>query len=83
MNHSLLAKRPKDSSKEEFTKSWDNCGYTLSALALLLTELIEQNNKVTKDDFDCPNHYAKLAFQAGENKAYEYVLSLLPENSKP
>lgn len=82
MNHSLLKHKPKDSTNSEFEKSWENVGYTLQALNLLLDELIENNNNVKKADFDTPNHYAKLAFQAGENKAYEYIKSLLPESAK-
>ena len=79
MNNSLLSKRPKDSDKDEFVKAWNNSSYVLEPLALLIQELMDQNNKVNKDDFDCPNHYAKLAFQAGENKAYAFLLSLLPK----
>ena len=82
MNHSLLKHKPKEVSSDEFNKTWDNIGYTLQALVSLLDELVENNNKVKKDDFDTPNHYAKLAFQAGENKAYEYIKSLLPETAK-
>jgi hypothetical protein len=82
MNHLLLKHRPKDTTEEEFKKSWDNVGYSLSALASLLSHLIKENEKVKRDDFDCPNHYAKLAFQAGENKAYDLILSLLPSSSK-
>lgn len=77
MNQLLLSKRPKDSDKEEFVKAFNNAQYVLEPVQAVLRELIEQNNKVNKDDFNCPNHYAKLAFQAGENKAYDYILSLL------
>jgi len=77
MNQLLLSKRPKDSNKEEFVKAFNNAQYVLDPLVEVLQELIEQNNKVNKDDFNCPNHYAKLAFQAGENKAYDLILSLL------
>lgn len=78
MNNLLLSKRPKDSDKDEFIKAWNNSQYVLECLADVLKDLMEQNNKVNKDDFDCPNHYAKLAFQAGENKAYAFILSLMP-----
>lgn len=77
MNQLLLSKRPKDADKEEFVKAFNNAQYVLDPIKEVLKELIEQNNKVNKDDFNCPNHYAKLAFQAGENKAYDYMLSLL------
>lgn len=79
MNNLLLSKRPKDSTADEFVKAYNNSSYVLEPLAKVLQELILQNDKVNKDDFDCPNHYAKLAFQAGENKAYAFILSLLPK----
>lgn len=82
MNQLLLKYKPKEVTKDDFNNSWENIGYTLQALAGALDELIENNNRVKKDDFDSPNHYAKLAFQAGENRAYEFIKSLLPETAK-
>lgn len=82
MKACLLKHKPKDVTTEEFQKTWDNVGYSLSALRSLLDELISDNNEVKRADFDCPNHYAKLAFQSGENRAYEFIKSLLPETSK-
>lgn len=79
MNNLLLSKRPKESTADEFVKAYNNSSYVLEPLAKVLQELILQNDKVNKDDFDCPNHYPKLAFQAGENKAYAFILSLLPK----
>lgn len=83
MNKVLLDNRPQDSSQEEFKKAWDNSGYVLEALWKTLNAFIEQNNEVKKDDFDCPNHYAKLAYQAGLNKAWKQVMDMLPESAKP
>lgn len=83
MNKVLLDNRPQDSSPEEFKKAWDNSGYVLEALWKTLNAFIEQNNEVKKDDFDCPNHYAKLAYQAGLNKAWKQVIDMLPESAKP
>jgi hypothetical protein len=83
MNSNLLRLRPKDSSPEEFKKAWDNSGYVLEALYKLLEEQMATNNKVNKDDFDCPNHYAKLAYQAGYSNALEMVKDLLPASAKP
>lgn len=82
MNSNLIKHKPDDSSNEEFVKVWENSGYALRPLHKLLKELISANNKINKDDFAMPNHYPKLMFQAGENKAYEYILSLLPDSSK-
>lgn len=82
MNSNLAKYIPKDSTREEFQKIWDNAGYTLTPLYLLLKEMQSNNNRILKDDFSCPNHYARLAFQAGENKAYEYIIGLLPNSVK-
>lgn len=82
MKSCLLKHKPKDVTGEEFEKTWENIGYSLVALRSLLDELIVANNEVKRADFDCPNHYAKLAFQSGENRAYEFIKSLLPETSK-
>lgn len=83
MNKLLLNNRPSDSSPEEFTKAWNNATYVMEALYKTLEQFKAENNKVGKDDFDCPNHYAKLAYQAGLCKAYEQILAMLPEGSKP
>lgn len=82
MKQALVKHIPKDSTAEEFNKVWENSNYALIPLYKLLQELIDENNRIKKDDFDCPNHYAKLAFQAGENRAYAYILSLLPTSCK-
>lgn len=83
MNKVLLDNRPQDCSPEEFKKVWDNSGYALEALYKTLEILKDQNNKVKKDDFDCPNHYAKLAYQAGYFEALKLVQDMLPDSSKP
>lgn len=83
MNKLLLDNRPSDSTPEEFKKAWDNSGYVMEALYKTLQGFIAQNEEVKKDDFDCPNHYAKLAYQAGLNKAWKQVIDMLPESAKP
>jgi gamma-glutamyl phosphate reductase len=82
MNKLLLNNKPKDSSNEEFIKAWNNSGYTLEALYKTLQLLKEEINSIKKDDFDCPNHYAKLAFNLGQVKMIDLIVSMLPDNSK-
>lgn len=82
MNKLLLNNKPKDSTNEEFTKAWNNSSYVLEALYNTLTTLKEEITSIKKDDFDCPNHYAKLAYNLGQIKAYEFVMSLLPDTAK-
>ena len=82
MNTLLLKHRPKDSSKEEFTKMWDNLGYSLEALYKCIHELSTSCSKVREDDFAIHNHYALLAYQAGKKQAYQEVMDLLPKGAK-
>ena len=82
MNKLLLNNKPKDSSNEEFIKAWNNSSYTLEALYKTLLILKEETNNIKKDDFDCPNHYAKLAFNLGQIKAYELIIAMLPDTAK-
>lgn len=82
MNKLLLNNKPIGSSNEEFIKAWDNSTYVMEALYKTLTALNKDLNSVKKDDFDCPNHYAKLAYQAGQTKMIDFVISLLPEGAK-
>lgn len=82
MNTLLLKNKPDDISKEEFNKLWDNAGYTLRALYSTLEELKASFEIVKPDDFDCPNHYAKLAFQAGMARAYDQIMQMLPNSAK-
>lgn len=82
MNSLLVKHRPKDCDPAAFGVAWHNSGYVLEALYKTIQQLQQENNKINKDDFDCPNHYAKLAYQAGMNKAYETILEMMPESAK-
>lgn len=82
MKIALSKNRPAEMSKEEFDKSWNNIGYTLSALYTTLQEWKTSNTFVKEDDFSIPNHYALLAFQAGKKAAYQEIEDLLPPTSK-
>jgi len=82
MNKLLLNNKPKDSSNEEFIKAWNNSSYTLEVLYKTLLVLKEEINSIKKDDFDCPNHYAKLAYNLGQTKAFDLIISMLPDTAK-
>jgi enoyl-[acyl-carrier-protein] reductase (NADH) len=82
MNKLLLNNKPIDSSNEEFIKAWNNSSYTLEALYKTLLVLKEEINSIKKDDFDCPNHYAKLAYNLGQMKAFDLIISMLPDTAK-
>jgi len=74
MNNLLLKKVKED--KDKYIQSFNNSSYVFTPIIELLQELVNTCDAVKKEDFDCPNHYAKLAFQAGEKKAYQFLLNL-------
>lgn len=79
----LLAKhRPKNSTPQEFTESWEALGPALQPLYKVAVELKEQNSKIKTADFDIPNHYARLAFQGGKAEMLDFLIDLLPESAK-
>ena len=82
MNSILLSNRHIDINKEEFIKMWNNSGYTLEPLYKTLLVLKEEISSIKKDDFDCPNHYAKLAFNMGQIKTIDFIIDLLPKTAK-
>ena len=82
MNSLLMKHRPSDITPDEWAKLWDNSSYTLEPLAKVLKELKSTVEDVKPDDFDCPNHYAKLAYEAGQKAILNKVLGLLPEKAK-
>ena len=82
MNKLLLKNKPVGTTDEEFTKTWNNSSYSLEALYKTLNNLKEDLGNIKKDDFDCPNHYAKLAYNLGQIKMIEFVIDLLPDSAK-
>jgi hypothetical protein len=82
MNKLLLNNKPKDISNEEFTKLWNNSTYVLETLYNTLLVLNKELTSTKKDDFDCPNHYAKLAFNLGQSKIIEQIVTMLPDGVK-
>ena len=82
MNKLLLNNKPKDISNEEFIKLWNNSTYVLETLYNTLLVLNKELTTTKKDDFDCPNHYAKLAFNLGQSKIIEQIVTMLPDGVK-
>lgn len=81
MNSLLMKHKPKDVDAEKWKQTWENSHYILEPLAKALQEMIESRTSVNPKDFDCPNHYAKLAYQLGEKSSLEFVLGLLPKTN--
>jgi hypothetical protein len=83
MNKLLLNNKPKDISNEKFIEMWNSSGYSLEALYKTLLVLKSEISSIKKDDFDCPNHYAKLAYNLGQERMIDLIVSMLPETAKP
>lgn len=82
MNLMLISNRHQEQTLEEFTKAWENAGYTLEPLQKTVIQMRKGLEFVKTTDFDCPNHYAKLMFQQGKLQAYNEILALMPESLK-
>lgn len=78
MNHLLAKYKPVDITAEEWEKLWNNAHYTLEPLANVIQQLINEARTVQRNDFDCPNHYARLAWEGGMQEAYSRILKMLP-----
>lgn len=82
----LMTNRPvgdsgKPMEKEEWVALWERQGWVLEPLYKTIQTFIEECSETKATDFDCPNHYAKLAYEAGMREAYRKVLELLPKKS--
>ena len=82
MNKYLLKNKPSNTSNEEFEKLWNNSSVSLEALYKTLEDIKAEISSIKKDDFDCPNHYAKLAYNLGQLKMADLVISMLPDSAK-
>lgn len=78
MNHLLVKHRPSEVDIDDWKKHWENAAYTLEPLAKALIEMRNELNKIKADDFDCPNHYAKLASQQMQIALINKILEMLP-----
>lgn len=75
----LMKHKPKDSTKEEFTKKWEAASTTLQPLCDLLCEMRDQKGHVRHTDFELPNHYGKLIAELAEKDMIDFIISLLPD----
>lgn len=82
MNKLILNNKPINTTNEEFIKAWNNSSFVLEALYKTLLQIKKDVDNVKREDFDCPNHYAKLAYNAGQSKIIDTIVSMLPETAK-
>lgn len=82
MNKLILNNKPKDINNEDFIKTWNNSSYVFEVLYKTLLSIQKDLDNIKRDDFDCPNHYAKLAYNAGQSKMIDVVVAMLPDSAK-
>ena len=82
MNKLILNNKPKDSNNEDFIKTWNNSSYVFEVLYKTLLSIQKDLDNIKRDDFDCPNHYAKLAYNLGQSKMIDSVVAMLPDSAK-
>ena len=77
----LIAKhKPKDiATIEEWATYWNNQSYTLQPLANVLKEMKSGLGFIKPDDFDTPNHYAKLVAEQCQRQLIDKILDMFPE----
>lgn len=80
MNSLLMKHKPKDTTPEKWLEHWENAAYTLEPLAKVLIEMKKELGKVKRDDFDTPNHYAKLVSELAQLETIDRILGLLPDS---
>ena len=78
---SLLARhRPKNLSQEKWEEQWEAAGATLQPFADALKDVKRGLGKVKADDFDSPNHYAKLVSELAKAQLIDQLLAMLPSS---
>lgn len=80
MNNLLVKHKPKDTTQEKWNEHWQNQGYTLEPLAKALIDMKKELGKVRRDDFDTPNHYAKLVSELAQVEMIDRILAMLPDS---
>ena len=67
-------------SEKEYQEALNRSKYLLTPIYKFLKERAKGHASVREDDFECPNHYAKLMFRKGKEQEDEALLALLPKN---
>ena len=75
----LAHHRPKDiESQEKWEAYWNAQSYTLDPLRAAIEDLCKGLMEVKEEDFGTVNHYAQLAFNAGQDRMAKQIIALLP-----
>lgn len=74
----VLAKnKPSDIDQEEWVKHWGSQKYTLDPLVKAIEDLVKDIEEVKDDDFESPNHYAKLMYRAGQLRMAKKIVDII------
>lgn len=79
MNGILMKHKPKDTDAVKWKEHWNNQTYTLQPLADTLKEWRRELDGINPHDFDTPNHYAKMVYEAAQRQVLDRLLDLLPD----
>jgi hypothetical protein len=66
-------------STKAYETAWESSKYLLTPLKIALRKRLEGLESVKETDFEIPNHYALLMFEAGRKEEIKLLLSLLPK----
>jgi len=72
--------KTKAESIKEWEKAWENSRYLLRPLRKMLQEQQEHFDSMKETDFDCANHYAKIAFRAGKRQQIQDLIDMMPKS---
>jgi hypothetical protein len=79
MNSLLLKNRPNDITEEKFVEMWNNSGYLLRVLAKTIMDIVPPE-RIKAEEFESPNHYAKMVWAQAQRDFAKKVLDLMPES---
>lgn len=62
---------------DDWDEAWNNASFLKEPLIKAVDQLVKEIDEVKDDDFDVPNHYAKLAYRAGQIKMARLIKDIL------
>lgn len=79
MNSLLTKHKPKDITKEQWEKTWENSSYVLEPFLKALEEMCPKE-KITVEDFKDPSFVEKLVWKQAQRDFLEKIKELLPKS---
>jgi hypothetical protein len=82
LNILIRKHRPVEVEEGKWAETWDRSAWLLRSLAEAMKDIRKGIEVVDPSDFSIPNHYAKLAFHAGQKQMLDQIMSLLPKSAQ-